>query len=465
MIPRDHIIYVSINIDDVVTKRVHSNLEKSGKDLLKVAFETHGCKLNKADSQVLSNEFAASGFIEVDTAREADVFVLNTCTVTHVADKKGRQSARAAKRSNPSAFVLVTGCYAQRDRRALEEIPEIDMVLGNEDKSSIVSKVLENLPNASDSTSDNYLLFDLPAPFMNKTVNRRMIKIQEGCDQVCSYCIVPKVRGRERSIPTQKLVTDVNHASSLGAKEVVLTGTQLGSYGFDLNDNSLSKMVKTLLDSCDIERIRISSIQPQEFTDELLFLWKDKRMCPHFHIPLQSGSNKILKSMRRRYTSEEYIEAIEGVRARVPNAAITTDVIVGYPSETDQDFRLTTEICDQVRFTDVHVFKYSARPGTTARYFDDSVPSHIKSERSRKLIDLSRKYSCEFRRENVGKEAKVLWEKTNSSILEQKKIFSGLTENYLRVYCESRADLIGSITSVLIKQYDESSNTLMVDIA
>ena len=439
-------------------------MEKSGKDLRKVAFETHGCKLNQADSQVLSNEFAASGFIEVETASEADVFVLNTCTVTHVADKKGRQSARAAKRINPSTFVLVTGCYAQRDRRALEEIPEIDMVLGNEDKSSIVSKVLENLPNDADSTNDNYLLFDVPSPFMTKTVKRRMIKIQEGCNQVCSYCIVPKVRGRERSIPIQKLVSDVNRASSQGAKEVVLTGTQLGGYGFDLNDSSLSKMVKNLLDSCDIERIRISSIQPQEFTDELLSLWEDKRMCPHFHIPLQSGSNKILKNMRRQYTREEYIKAIERVRSRVPNAAITTDVIVGYPSETDQDFRLTTEICDLVRFADVHVFRYSSRPGTTAYYFDDSVVSHTKSERSRELIELSRKYSCEFKRDNVGKEAKVLWEKTDSSMQDQKKVFSGLTENYLRVYCESQSDLTGSITSVLIKQYDDFSNTLMVDI-
>ena len=433
--------------------------------MLKVAFETHGCKLNQADSQVLSNEFVASGFIEVDTAKEADVFVLNTCTVTHVADKKGRQSARSAKRLNPSAFVLVTGCYAQRDQLTLEDIPEIDMVLGNEDKTNIVSKVLENLSTASDFGSNDFTMFELPDPSMAKNAIRRMIKIQEGCDQICSYCIVPKVRGRERSIPIEKLVCDVNAAYSQGAKEVVLTGTQLGSYGFDLYDSSLSKMVGTLLDQTDIERIRVSSIQPQEFNIDLLKLWNNVRLCPHFHIPLQSGSNKILKNMRRRYTSEEFVAAIDRVRSSVPNAAITTDVIVGYPSETDRDFHLTMELCDRVKFADVHVFRYSSRPGTTAYHFHDSVDPHIKSERSRKLINLSRKHANEFRRDKVGREAKVLWE-TNSSMADgQTNVFSGLTENYMRVRCDSYDDLTGLITPVLINRYDENSNTLLVDLS
>ena len=421
--------------------------------------------MNQADSQVLSNEFAASGFIEVDTAKEADVFVLNTCTVTHVADKKGRQSARSAKRQNPSAFVLVTGCYAQRDRLALETIPEIDMVLGNEDKTNIVSKVLENLSTSLDLRNDDFTMFELPESSTDKNAIRRMIKIQEGCDQICSYCIVPKVRGRERSIPIEKLVCDVNGASSQGAKEVVLTGTQLGSYGFDLHDSSLSRMVEILLDQTDIERIRVSSIQPQEFSGELLELWNNVRLCPHFHIPLQSGSNKILKSMRRRYTREEYVAAVDRVRTSVPNAAITTDVIVGYPSETDDDFLLTMELCDEIKFADTHVFRYSSRPGTTAYYLNDSVDPRIKSERSRKLMDLCRKHASEFRRDREGWEAKVLWEKKTPSTENRINIHSGLTETYLRVHHESYDDLTGLITPVFIKRYDEGSNTLMVDLS
>ena len=435
--------------------------------MLTVAFETHGCKLNQADSQALAKEFSESGFSQVDNAANADVFVLNTCTVTHVADKKGRQAARAAKRMNPSTFVVVTGCYAQRDRNQLEAITEIDMVLGNSDKKDIVSKVFDRIKVLyawEDAKVNQPLPVNFDYQFVGKNLNRRMIKIQEGCDQICSYCIVPKVRGRERSIPVNDLISNINDASTQGVREVVLTGTQLGSYGFDLGNSSLSDMVKQLLDECEIERIRISSIQPQEFSDELLDLWQDDRLCPHFHIPLQSGSNKILKNMRRRYSREEYLDSIQKVRSMVPEASITTDVIVGYPDESDHDFEFTMEICDKIKFSDVHVFRYSSRPGTTAYYLQDSVDSNIKSERSKKLIYLAQQCSMEHKRHNVGNQAMVLWEKTMSDTRDEANLYSGLTENYLRVQCQSKYDLVGEITPVVITSYEDSTNKLKAEL-
>ena len=293
-----------------------------------VCLETHGCKLNQADTQVLASQFIEAGYVLISQDEPADVYVLNTCTVTHVADRKARQALRAAKRRNPNATVVATGCYAERAPGDLRVMPEVDFVVGNTEKSALV-KMLEGAsqgPDTACATGEDSAL----RPLLRMR-SRAMIKIQEGCDQVCAYCIVPKVRGRERSVPLHQIVDSANSYGEAGCREIVLTGTQLGSYGFDLPSVDITSLVRSLLDKTDIPRIRISSLQPQDISDELLELWGDSRLCPHFHVPLQSGSDAVLKRMRRRYRGSEFLETVSRIRDAVPDVAVTADVIAGFP--------------------------------------------------------------------------------------------------------------------------------------
>ena len=350
---------------------------------MRVAFETHGCKLNQADTLKLSSAFFNAGFKIVKENEACDVYILNSCTVTHIADRKGRSSARSAKKLNPDSFVVFTGCYAERDPKSLESIPEIDLVLGNTSKKEIVDKVLAELKTPDTPDSDS---FAEPPMESFSTRTRAMVKIQEGCNQICSYCIVPKVRGREKSVPVSELISQINLLQQSGFKEVVLTGTQLGSYGFDLSETNLKSMLSDVLNHTDIPRIRVSSLQPQEIDLDLLKLWQNTRLCKHFHIPLQSGSDPILKAMRRRYTSEQYLRSIRQIKSVLPDASITSDVIVGFPNESEEDFRNTVNVCNSVGFSDLHVFKFSRRPGTSAFHSIDNVAYSIKSKRSKELM-------------------------------------------------------------------------------
>ncbi|MDP6454961.1 MAG: MiaB/RimO family radical SAM methylthiotransferase, partial [SAR202 cluster bacterium] len=303
-------------------------------DQKKVAIETHGCKLNQADSQALAKEFAAAGFQVVSPNERVDIFVLNSCTVTHVADRKARHSIRSARRRSPDATIVATGCYAERNPTELQEINEIDLVMGNASKRIIVQNLVDSLglPIVSCAIGEDIDVLPLS---LNR--NRAMVKIQEGCDQVCSYCIVPKVRGREKSVPVDQIVSQVAAYQKAGYREVVLTGTQLGSYGFDLDGESISSLISHLLSRTAMPRIRVSSLQPQDISAGLIELWDDPRMCPHFHVPLQSGSDDVLKRMRRRYTGSRHRQAVDAIRNRVKGVAITADVIVGFPGETDAD--------------------------------------------------------------------------------------------------------------------------------
>ena len=303
-----------------------------------VAIQTHGCKLNQADSQVLARRFAHAGYRVVDPSEPADIYILNTCTVTHVADSKARQALRGAHRLNPTAMVVATGCYAQRAPKELARLEGVSLVVGNSEKERLIDMILaaRGDPIVPCAVGEE-MPTSLAGPGSGRT--RAMVKIQEGCNQVCAYCIVPKVRGRERSIPPEELLGQVRERVEEGYKEVVLTGTQLGSYGFDLTGTNLKGLVELILRETKVKRLRISSLQPQEITLDLLELWDDRRLCPHFHIPLQSGSDYVLKRMRRRYTAAQYTEAVERVRTRVPQAAVTADVIVGFPQEGDQHFQ------------------------------------------------------------------------------------------------------------------------------
>ena len=403
----------------------------------RVAIETHGCKLNQADSGGLATEFAQAGFEVVGEDTSVAVYVVNSCTVTHVADSKARQALRSARRRHPNATIVATGCYAQRSPETLRQLNEVDLVVGNTEKASLVRHVMEWVGDeiVPCATGD-----DVQAISPSAARTRAMVKIQEGCNQVCTYCIVPKVRGRERSIPPDEIVRTIDEYTNRGYKEVVLTGTQLGSYGFDLEEIDLTDLIRHVLDRCDMARLRVSSLQAHEIDERLLGLWSDDRLAPHFHLPLQSGSDAVLKRMRRRYDSNRFRNAVDAIRKAVPEAAVTTDVIAGFPGETELDFEETYSLCGEVGFSAMHVFPYSARPGTSAAHFRDDVPSQVKSERVGRLIALSKEQGAKYRARFLGTSRQVLWESHKVGK------WAGLTDNYIRVTARSDRDLANEIT-------------------
>ena len=412
----------------------------------KVAIHTHGCKLNQADSQVLVRQFQEAGFTMVKSAAQADVVVLNSCTVTANSDSKARQYLRRARRSNPDALVVATGCYAQRAKGDLSAMESVSLVLDNRDKPNLVATIANKLEVESGSFAEN-----LAAPAPGRS--RAMVKIQEGCDQVCSYCIVPKVRGRERSIPPDEIIAQINERAKLGCREAVLTGTQLGTYGFDLPGIDLAGLLQQVLVETSINRLRISSLQAQEITPDLLGLWDDSRLCPHFHIPLQSGSDTILKSMRRRYDTARFAETIALVRKTIPGAGITTDIIIGFPGEGVREFAESYSFAASMGFSDMHVFPYSIRPGTSAAHLDDQVIDAQKKERSGEMLELAAASVKKFRQGALGQVRPVLWEPTQGKNCGG--IWSGLTDNYVRVKATSGRDLSNLITDAQLTSLDE----------
>ena len=417
----------------------------------RVRLETHGCKLNQADTQALARQFARAGYSVVPEGASAEIYVLNTCTVTHVADRKARQAIRAARRRDPAAFIVATGCYAQRAADDLRAMPEIDLVVGNADKRSLVPLVSAEykVPPSACAVGEDEAL----APAL-KLRARAMIKIQEGCDQVCAYCIVPKVRGRERSVPVAELLTTANAYAALGCREIVLTGTQLGSYGFDLEGESLTTLLRALLDGTDVPRIRVSSLQPRDISDGLLALWAaDSRLCPHFHVPLQSGSDAVLARMRRRYDSAEFLAAVRRIRRAVEGVAITADAIAGFPGETHDDFRRTVEVCEEAELASVHVFPYSPRPGTSAAHYDAHLDPKTKAERARALSETSAALSRRFRERLIGETRPVLWERAEPDP-DGGFQASGLTDNYMRTRARTDAPPVNRITPVELTGLD-----------
>ena len=412
----------------------------------KVAIHTHGCKLNQADSQVLARQFQQAGFTVVRSAAQADVVVLNSCTVTANSDSKARQYLRRARRNNPNALVVATGCYAQRAKDDLSAMESINLVLDNRDKPTLVSTVATKLNVVADSSVEN-------RPVAVQGRSRAMVKIQEGCDQVCAYCIVPKVRGRERSISPEEIIAEINGRADLGCREAVLTGTQLGTYGFDLPRIDLPELLRRILAETSIDRMRVSSLQAQEITPELLDLWDDPRLCRHFHIPLQSGSDTILRSMCRRYDTAQFAETVKLVRARFADASITTDIIVGFPGEGVREFAESYSFALSMGFSDMHVFPYSIRPGTSAAYLDGQVAVDHKKERTGEMLELAATAVREFRSGALGQTRSVLWEPAAGN--DSGGVWSGLTDNYLRVRAQDSRDLGNVITDARLTGLNE----------
>ncbi|MFC1994834.1 tRNA (N(6)-L-threonylcarbamoyladenosine(37)-C(2))-methylthiotransferase MtaB [Chloroflexota bacterium] len=400
----------------------------------KVALDSLGCKLNRAEIETLARQLAAAGYRLVPLNEQADVYILNTCTVTHIADRKSRHLLRMTRRKNPGARLVAIGCYAERAPQELAKIEGVDFVFGNAQKPNLL-QLLEKAgclrPSCWKSTGYLY----------NGYRTRSFLKIQDGCNNFCAYCIVPLVRGRERSLPANQVVAEVRQLVADGAKEVVLTGTEIGSYSCD--GVNLKELLERILAETGVVRLRLSSLQPQEMSPELIGLWRDERLCPHFHLSLQSGSDGVLQRMKRRYSTDGFQQAVSLIREVVPEAAITTDVIVGFPGETEAEFEESYNLCQQMEFARIHVFPYSPRAGTQASQLPQQVDAHVKKERSQKILVLHNENTQNFRQRFLDRTMPVLWEQQSGE-----GVWSGLTDNYIKVYAESGEDLTNKLLSV-----------------
>ena len=406
----------------------------------RVAFYTLGCKVNQYETEAMLELFEKEGYEKAETEDYADVYVINTCTVTHMSDRKSRQYIRRMKKKNPDAIIAVVGCYSQVSPEEILSIDEVNLVMGTNDRKKIVEEVKKIDASRKVSTVDDIMKVKAFEEIeINKTngKTRAFLKIQDGCDRYCSYCIIPYARGRVRSRDLESIV-----------KEVVLTGIHVASYGKDIKetDIKLLDVIKQINDIEGIERIRLSSVEPILFTDEFVeAVSAMDKVCPHYHLSLQSGCDETLKRMKRRYTTEEYKTIVDRLRAAIPNVSITTDVIVGFPGETNEEFDKTYEFLKDIELTHMHIFKYSPRKGTPAATMENQVDPSTKHERSEKLLQLNEENFKKFGQKMLDKEFNVLFEQ---KVGDNK--FEGLTENYVKVIVESDKDLSEQILKVKI---------------
>lgn len=406
-----------------------------------VALHTLGCKLNQAETEFLTRQLGEAGYL-VTAGEKADICILNTCTVTRVADRKARHWLRLVRRKNPEALVIVTGCYADRAPDELKQIGGVDLMVGNKEKGQLLGIIQTRAPLKSGPAGVKVTL-------TNGRV-RTLVKVQDGCNDFCTYCIVPQVRGKEYSLPPEQIIKEINDRAVAGYREIVLTGTKIGSYQYD--GFSLRDLIETILKKTGLDRLRLSSLQPDEVFPEFLSLWQDRRLCRHFHLALQSGSDSVLKRMGRRYLTGDFWRAVALIRHRIPDTAITTDVMVGFPGETEAEFDDTYRFCRELVFARIHVFPYSPRPNTPAARLPDQVAEKEKKRRTEKMLELSHLSEQSFARQFLGQNREVLWEKEISL---GSAIYSGLTDNYLRVFTRSQEPLTNKLFPVYLTELAE----------
>jgi len=425
---------------------------------VRVYLESVGCKLNQSEIEAVARGFVQAGHRVVQASEEADLCVVNTCTVTQVADKKSRQLIRRLRRANPMACLVVTGCYAEMSPQEIRAIDGVDLIVGNEDKERLVEiagKLVNRETGKSVDSETRKLVNSGTGLRIHDYTNlrfyqstdlghtRAFVKIQDGCNNRCAYCITSLARGRERSRPRQEILAEIEALVAAGGKEVVLTGVHIGGYGRDLNA-SLGQLVGDILAETTLSRLRLSSIEPWDLEPSFLRLWENPRLCRHLHLPLQSGCDATLRRMRRRYTTSEYADLVATTRRLIPDLAVTTDVIVGFPGETAEEFAASLSFVEEMEFARLHVFKYSARAGTAAADMPHQVPYAEKKRRSETMLELARESSQRFHRGFLGRSLEVLWEKPDQ---DDRRIWSGLTDNYIRVMTNSELDLANTITS------------------
>ncbi len=400
-----------------------------------------GCRLNEAEIEHLARQFAARGDTIVRHAAEADLIVINTCAVTGEAARKSRHLIRRAGRMNPNASLIATGCYAELEPQRVAALPHVARVVGNPHKDRLVALVTgEDTP---DYEREPLQRDPLPPGTLGHT--RAFVKVQDGCDNRCTFCVTTLVRGPGRSRPLQEVVEEVNLLAALGYNEVVLTGVHLGSYGRD-SGSSLPELVRALLERTTIPRLRLSSLEPWDLSPSFFDLWQDSRLCPHLHLPLQSGCDATLRRMARRTTQAAFAALVEAARARIPDLAITTDIIVGFPGETEAEFAESLRFVEAMQFARLHVFPYSPRPGTAAAHMPHQVPEEVKRERKAQMLALSERLERAFQQRHIGQVAGVLWESARAAT-PQGFVWAGYTGNYLRVVTTSPQMLGNTITA------------------
>lgn len=426
--------------------------------MAKIAFYTLGCKVNQADTASMENLFLRSGHQLVSFDGEADVYIINTCVVTNTGQRKSRQTIHRAIRKNPNALIVVTGCYPQTAAEEVKAIAGVDMIIGNQDRAQIVQLVEERLAHRQTDTLDAVHKLTASTAFEEMAAGditdktRAFLKIQEGCNQFCTYCIIPYARGPLRSRSLESIRTETQRLISAGFKEIVLIGIHLGCYGKENPDGpTLYDAVKTVLDVPGMQRLRLGSLESVEVEPRLLTLMQeDARFCRHLHLPLQSGCDKTLQAMHRPYTTAKFKTLLADIKTKVPDIAITTDVIVGFPGETEADFETTCKFAESCGFSKMHIFPFSARKGTPAEKFAGAVTEAVKKERADILGKIDETMHKAFLQAMVGQTAEVLFEQPAGE-----DYFEGLTGNYQRVFVKSGGrNMGGEILPVKITAFD-----------
>lgn len=423
-------------------------INKHGRNdtLKKAAIHTLGCRVNQYESEAIGEMMVRAGYELVPFSEFADCYIINTCTVTGMSDKKSRQIIRRAKHVNPNAVVVVTGCYAQTAPDEIQKIDGVNIIVGTNDRKKI-PQLVENARNKTVCTVGNIMdvrefeELDVETYFER---TRAFLKIQDGCNQFCSYCIIPYARGRVRSRKKDNVISEVKRLAENGYREFVLSGIHVASYGMDLGDTNLLDIIKSIHKIDGVERIRIGSVEPSIITDEFVSeLAKIPEFCPHFHISLQSGCDKTLKAMNRRYSADEYMKSVEAVRKNLDNPAISTDVMVGFSGETEEDFIKSCEFVEKVGFSKLHVFPYSVRRGTRAENFEGAVSPEEKDRRCAEMIKIGSRMTEKFLESQVGLCTDVLFERPCGGGL-----YEGFTKNYVKVVKKSDTDISGKILNI-----------------
>lgn len=420
----------------------------------KVAFYTLGCKVNQYETESIKNQLIKKGYEEVSFEDKADIYIVNSCTVTSVADRKTRNMLRRAKKINPNGAVIVTGCYAQTNSKELLEMEDIDYVIGNTDKSGIVN-FIEDIENRTMEKLKNHNIF-LDSEYAEyefatlREMSRAYVKIQDGCNNFCSYCKIPFARGKSRSRQKNNILKEITKLSQEGFKEIILIGINLGAYGEDLeNGGNFEDLLKDILKIEGIERVRIGSVYPDKISDEFIEMFSNPKLMPHLHISLQSCDDTVLKRMRRKYGSSLIEERLTKLRKTVPNMEYTADVIVGFPGESQEMFQNSYNLIDKIGFSGLHIFQYSDRENTLASTFEDKIDPKVKKERADELEKLKEIMAERERKKYLDRELKVLVEEEKDGYL------YGYSENYLRVKFKGKATSLNHIVSVKIDSLEK----------
>lgn len=411
-----------------------------------ISIFTLGCKVNQYETEAVSSLFEQSGYDIVPFEQNSDVYIINTCTVTNLSDRKSRQAIRKAKKNNPNSIVVVMGCYAQTSSADVLKIPEVNLVIGTKDRNKIIEYISrieagECRINAVDNIMSARNFEELKVSSY-KERTRAYLKIQEGCSQFCSYCIIPYARGPIRSRQPEDIIQEVKDLARNGFLEIVLTGIHIASYGRDLKTTNLLDIIQRLNMIDGIKRIRLGSIEPTTITEEFVSAAaKMPKLCPHYHLSLQSGCDNTLKAMNRKYTTNEYMNSVKLLKNNILDVAITTDIMVGFPGETEDDFKTSLSFAQEVGFSKIHVFKYSPRKGTPAAQFDNQVSPEEKEKRSQLMLSLSDNLERQYFQNFIGREMEVLYEQ---ELHGKEGYIEGLTKNYIRVISKGSIELKGS---------------------